>query len=132
MGMLALSIKQPWAWAILHAGKDIENRTWPTSVRGKILIHASKEMDLDGFDFIENLCGSKVPPFPKVGGIVGCVEIVNCVQHSISKWFQGKYGFVLHNPLETQFIPYLGKQKFFETNISLVPDLSKIIAKGGK
>jgi len=23
--MKALSIKQPWVWAILHAGKDVEN-----------------------------------------------------------------------------------------------------------
>ena len=28
--MKALSIRQPWAWAILHAGKDIENRDWRT------------------------------------------------------------------------------------------------------
>lgn len=27
----ALSIRQPWAWAIVYAGKDIENRTWPTN-----------------------------------------------------------------------------------------------------
>ena len=25
----ALTLKQPWAWAISHAGKDVENRTWP-------------------------------------------------------------------------------------------------------
>lgn len=23
---LALSVRQPWAWAIIHAGKDVENR----------------------------------------------------------------------------------------------------------
>lgn len=32
---LALSIRQPWAWAILCAGKDIENRSWP--VQGELL-----------------------------------------------------------------------------------------------
>lgn len=26
--MLALSIRQPWCWLILHAGKDVENRSW--------------------------------------------------------------------------------------------------------
>lgn len=41
--MLALSIRQPWAWFILHGGKDIENRTWPTNVRGRVLIHASSK-----------------------------------------------------------------------------------------
>ena len=25
----ALTLKQPWPWAIVHAGKDVENRTWP-------------------------------------------------------------------------------------------------------
>jgi hypothetical protein len=26
--MKGLTLKQPWAWAIAHAGKDIENRDW--------------------------------------------------------------------------------------------------------
>ena len=25
----ALTLKQPWPWAIVYAGKDVENRTWP-------------------------------------------------------------------------------------------------------
>lgn len=41
----ALSVRQPWAWLILHAGKDIENRTWRTRYRGPLLIHASKAID---------------------------------------------------------------------------------------
>lgn len=42
-GIPALSIRQPWAWAILHAGKRIENREWRggCSYRGPVLIHAS-------------------------------------------------------------------------------------------
>ena len=39
--MKALSIRQPWAWLILHGGKDIENRTWATKLRGRVLIHAA-------------------------------------------------------------------------------------------
>lgn len=42
--MIALSIRQPWAWHILNSGKDIENRDWPTRFRGRVLIHASKGM----------------------------------------------------------------------------------------
>jgi hypothetical protein len=42
--MKAISIRAPWAWAILHAGKDVENRTWPTNVRGTVAIHASNSM----------------------------------------------------------------------------------------
>ena len=39
--MKCLSILQPWAWAIIHGGKDVENRTWRTAYRGPLLIHAS-------------------------------------------------------------------------------------------
>jgi hypothetical protein len=47
---IALSIRQPWAWLILHAGKDIENRDWPTKYRGPFLIHASKGMTRDEYE----------------------------------------------------------------------------------
>jgi hypothetical protein len=33
----ALSIRQPWAWLICHAGKNIENRPWRTQFRGRFL-----------------------------------------------------------------------------------------------
>jgi conjugative transfer signal peptidase TraF len=32
--MRALSVRPPWAWAIAHADKRTENRTWTTSYRG--------------------------------------------------------------------------------------------------
>ncbi|MET7621799.1 hypothetical protein ACWC5O_45185 [Streptomyces sp. NPDC001450] len=41
----ALTIRQPWAAAIAYADKRIENRTWPTSYRGPVLIHSSKTLD---------------------------------------------------------------------------------------
>ncbi|MFD9714404.1 hypothetical protein ACFWBR_41285 [Streptomyces sp. NPDC060006] len=41
----ALTVRQPWAAAIAHADKRIENRTWPTSHRGPVLIHSSKAVD---------------------------------------------------------------------------------------
>ena len=55
--MIALSIRQPCASLILKAGKDIENRCWPTKVRGRILIHAANgctrdELE-DALDFAE-------------------------------------------------------------------------------
>jgi hypothetical protein len=49
--MKALSIRQPWAWAIVHAGKRIENRQRKDGAmpdicrhRGPLLLHASKGM----------------------------------------------------------------------------------------
>src|SRR5690606_17578579 len=38
----ALSVRQPWAEAIIGHGKTIENRRWDTGWRGSLLIHAAK------------------------------------------------------------------------------------------
>lgn len=45
--MKALSIRQPWAHAILHLGKRVENRDWSgCSYRGPVLLHASSRIVL--------------------------------------------------------------------------------------
>jgi hypothetical protein len=52
MPLLALSLRQPWLWAVLKAGKRIENRKWATSYKGPLLLHASKgctEEEVEGF-----------------------------------------------------------------------------------
>ncbi|MEV6967602.1 hypothetical protein AB0M47_21105 [Hamadaea sp. NPDC051192] len=43
--MQALTVRQPWAWAIAHAGKVVENRSWSTSYRGLLAIHAGLKFD---------------------------------------------------------------------------------------
>lgn len=43
--MKSLTVKQPWAFAIAHLGKQIENREWSRSWRGQIAIHAGKGWD---------------------------------------------------------------------------------------
>jgi ASCH domain len=123
--MLAISIRQPWAWMILHAGKDIENRTWSTKVRGRVLIHAAKSMTKGDFEdaawFARERCGVSDdtmrgcnPESLLRGGVVGSVEIVDCVKSTDSPWFMGDYGFVLRNPEIIQFNPCLGKLNFFD------------------
>lgn len=120
--MIALSIRQPWAWLILNAGKDIENRDWPTSRRERILIQAGKGMTRDEYagalDTIDYAGRTDIilPAFDALerGGIVGSVDLVDCVQESESKWFFGRYGFVLRNPEPLPFVPYKGQLGFFE------------------
>ena len=117
---LALSIRQPWAWAICHAGKDIENRSWQTKYRGLICIHAAKGMTGMEFDNAAGYMGGigVHPPrglsLPR-GGIVGVAEIVDCIGGgSKSPWFFGPYGFVLANARPVDFIPVKGALHFFE------------------
>lgn len=119
--MIALSIRQPWAWLILYAGKDIENRTWRTSFRGRVLIHAgkgcSKEEWQDARDFAQRIRpGLMMPAIEGLnrGGIVGEVEIVNCMIKHPSSWFVGPYGFLLRDPRPLPFRPCRGALGFFD------------------
>ncbi len=126
--MLCLSVRQPWVHGIFNLGKPIENRDWPTKVRGCVLIHASKTMTLDdraGFlDTCERLGilidAREFEQLPR-GAIVGSVEIVDCVKQSSSPWFFGPYGFVLRSPIQFKKpIPYSGRLKFFDVPDDLV------------
>lgn len=126
--MKALSIQQPWAWAILCAGKDVENRDWYTNLRGRILIHAGKKIDKNGYCYLYHIMGLvAIPPINELetGGIVGSVEIVDCVAKSESEWFSGKYGFVLKNPITMDFIPYKGALGFFEVSYNFTSERIK-------
>ena len=38
--MKAITVRQPWAWAIAHGGKNVENRSAGTRHRGPLAIHA--------------------------------------------------------------------------------------------
>lgn len=129
--MKALSIRQPWAWLILHAGKDIENRDWATHIRGPVLIHAGKGMTRDEYEeghetymdaIWERFGGGppeglpELPDFAELqrGGIVGQATIVDCVRESRSPWFFGKFGFVLRDAKPLPFRPWPGQLGFFE------------------
>lgn len=124
---LALSIRQPWAHCILHLGKTVENRDWPTRFRGRVAIHAAKGMTGQEWeDCLEwarhvatidpSIKGRHFPgrnQLPR-GGIAGSVEIVDVVTAMDSPWFFGRYGFVLKDPQPCEFIPVKGALGFFD------------------
>ena len=123
---LVISVRQPWAWLIMNGGKDIENRSWPTKVRGRVFIHASKGVTKrewqDAWDYVrqiapdvwEKACREIKAGTIERGGIVGSVEIVDCVDQSESPWYMGQYGFVLSNPEPMPFEPLKGRLGFFK------------------
>lgn len=119
--MIALSIRQPWAWLIVNGHKDIENRDWPTRFRGRFLVHAGKGMTRDEYegclDTIDYAGRNDIvlPAFEALerGGVVGEAEIVGCVTESPSKWFFGRYGFQIVNGKPLPFRPFKGSLGFF-------------------
>jgi len=125
-----LSVRQPWAFAIVHLGKRIENRSRAWHYRGPVAIHASKirllksgllpcaerwELE-DGARAIQEILRHQGQPPPdgigmtyqrmidESGAIVGAARIVDCVTKSDSPWFTGPFGLVLEDVRPTPVI----------------------------
>jgi hypothetical protein len=124
MPRLALSVRQPWAWAIVYAGKDIENRSWQAvnhglRQRGRIAVHAAKGMTRDEYEdaceWIAKVCKVTVPPPAALdrGGIIGSVEVIDVVKESTSPWFMGPRGLVLRDPQPCSFVGAKGALGYF-------------------
>lgn len=99
--MKALTVQQPWAWAIVSGRKRVENRTWSTPVRGRIAIHSAKKQDDDWWKLaamLEDAATWEACHESPDGAILGTVELVDCVEESDDYSFFGPYGFVLANP----------------------------------
>ena len=135
---IALSVRQPWAWAIIYAGKDFENRSrgalkhLPVPEPRRIALHASKGMTRyeyeSAVEFMARI-GIHHPPPHKFerGGIIGTVELVRHRVHSDSRWAFG-CGIELRNPEPCPFIPSQGRLGFFhwkEGPSSIVPSMAK-------
>jgi hypothetical protein len=115
----ALSIRQPWAHAIVHLGKDVENRSRSHPHRGPVLIHASAGMTpeeyADAVEFIDRACArtgvaARTPSFGELlrGGIIGVAEMTDCVQYPTGAWWMGPRGYVLRNARSLPFIACRG------------------------
>lgn len=113
----ALSIRQPWAHAILYLRKNVENRPWLTHRRGRILIQASQKVEREEARKLRLDLDKLV-----TGAILGDVEITDCVQDSKSAWaIRGQWHWILKNPRFLQKpIPFKGALGFIEVSPKLL------------
>jgi hypothetical protein len=117
----ALSIKNPWAWWIVHGGKDVENRTWKTNYRGRLLIHVSSRLDNSAFYNYPIFYSSQYPHYEykkHCGMIIGTVELYDCIENSESKWAEpDMWHWLLRNPISFEKpIPAKGKLGLWDCN----------------
>lgn len=130
--MKALSLRQPWAWLVVHAGKHIENRRWNTRFRGQFLIHAAKGMTVqeyaDAVKFARDAAfQGAIPPAAEIerGGIVGvatifdvippCSDARECLLTRSHRWHMPEqFGFVLRGVTPVPFRALKGSLGFFE------------------
>lgn len=91
-----LTVRQPWAYLIVQGHKTIENRTWRTSHRGPLYIHAGSKLHATPIVRIERHFGLSIDRAALTfGAIVGRVDLVDIVEISNSPWFEGPYGWML-------------------------------------
>ena len=92
----AISMRQPYAWAITHGGKDVENRgasarrLFESAVGERVLIHASKGMTAAEYEnaaaFMASI-GVRCPQREALqfGGVIGSVFVREIVARSDSR-----------------------------------------------
>lgn len=126
--MKALSLRQPWAWMVVHGGKDIENRKWRTHFRGAFLIHAAIGMTPHEYEAAVAFARAAdpqlvVPPAQDLlrGGIIGRATIVDVIPpcgDAIScfhRWhIPSQYGFKLADVEASPFDKVRGALMFFD------------------
>jgi hypothetical protein len=121
--MKALSVLMPWAGLIMYCGKDVENRTWCTNYRGRILIHASKKpeqnynelLDALTLGYAENYAVFRKKFLADCGNIIGSVELIDCVRNSESRWAEsGMWHWVLKDAKPCKLIPVKGALGLWE------------------
>jgi hypothetical protein len=97
-----LTIKQPWASLIATGLKDVENRSWKTSYRGPLLIHAGAAYDKPGARKaaeILDIHSDSLLDTPQ-SAIIAIVDIIDCVRNYPSPWScPEEYQWVLANPV---------------------------------
>lgn len=148
--MKALTIRQPWAWAIFHAGKNVENRTWmpPRWIIGqRIAIHASgalRDDEIESFiTFVaqrhDRLGAVDLPIWENLvcGAIIGTVMVRDCIHWTIDltecarryPWWTGDkdgsevFGWVLTEPrLLPEPIPMRGALGLWDVPAGIMPE----------
>ena len=128
----ALSLKQPYAWLIANGYLLVDDRTWGTQYRGPMLIHASKGLYEQYYDYIKANTDIPLPSKDKLeyGGVVGIANLVLCCQPGnipagISRQQrahfgglnQAYFGFLFEQARTLPLMPCPGKLGIFEIDL---------------
>jgi hypothetical protein len=120
--MKALSVRQPWAWALLKGPKRIENRTWSIAYRGVLLIHASRRPCPRGLLLPD---GTPVPDQLDYGALCGIMTLLDCrptADVESGPFVEGPFCWLLDYPRPfAEPIPYRGQLGLFEVPDELLP-----------
>ena len=127
-----ISIKQPWAALLVAGVKTVEVRTWSTTLRGPVLIHAGRSADARPEAWAHITTPELRAAANRLGGLVGWATLTECrtyltaeqfaaeaVQHlNPTAWYAPPrlFGFRFVKPQPLPFRPLPGKLFFFPVN----------------
>ena len=128
----ALSLRQPYAWLIANGYLLVDDRTWGTQYRGPLLIHASKGIYEQYYDYIKSDTDIPIPAKDKLGygGVVGIANLVHCCRPSqlpgsmsrvqrahFSMVHEDYFGFLFEQARPLALMPCPGKLGIFEIDV---------------
>jgi hypothetical protein len=73
----AISVKQPWGWAIARGHRKVSNQAAPTAYRGPLLVHAAMRVDLDSCHspLIRAAGWDPQDPLATLGAVIAVAEL---------------------------------------------------------
>jgi hypothetical protein len=89
----ALTVQQPWAWAIIHGGKDVENRGRNRHLRGRFYVHAGLKHSTQNDAFVRHHARVRALPERRYGHIIGTEELYDVLPPMDPPAFDGPWAF---------------------------------------
>jgi hypothetical protein len=146
MKVRALTLYQPWASLVALGAKKLETRSWSTSYRGVLAIHAAKRFSLDRQDLCEDepfrtvlrtkyssIAGLIATPAMPLGCIVAICRLTDVVQITVTNaellsvseiafgdYTPGRYAWSLDNVHRIKPVPARGHQRIWNWNVNEV------------
>ena len=124
--MKALSLTQPWASLVASGAKKVETRSWSTSYRGPLAIHAAKGFPRWARDFAEKIGLGRLLASLPLGAIIAVVILVDvrrteeiaptlsALELLYGDYSAGRWAWMLHDVKALpQPIPYKGALGLF-------------------
>jgi hypothetical protein len=142
----AITLHQPWAWAVLVLSKRVENRTWKPSRRqlvpmDPLVIHAGMTVDRKGLSWLKMAQAERRLPeadwdvhIPSAddfyrenmgrltdrGAVVGVVSYRGVIQSSRDPYFVGPFGWLLEDRIPLcSTVPARGAQGLWKLSVAL-------------
>jgi hypothetical protein len=141
----AISVRQPWAWAIARGHKPVLNRAADTGYRGLVAIYASFRVDLESFedDVVRRTARAAwdpADPVAAIGGIVAvvslagvCAAAVSAGQCGCGEWSgPGAFHWQLADPRPLRWaVLAVGQPGLWELDPEVADGVARLLADEG-